>query len=86
MTPPHERLLLRIPEAAAYVSVSERTMRNWLHDGVVPSVYVGTVRRVPRKALDALVERQLREQEELAAALRAKRERRRGLTRTQQTG
>ena len=45
--PLDQRLMLSVPEAAALLGVGEQTMRNWLAEGRLAAVQVGTVRGKP---------------------------------------
>jgi excisionase family DNA binding protein len=49
--------LLRIPDAVAYLDnvIKERTMRQWIFHGKIPSVRIGAAVCVPVEALDALI-------------------------------
>lgn len=50
--------LLGIPEAAAYLGVSEPTLKRHVRDGILPSLKLGRLRKFDRKALDAWIEHQ----------------------------
>ena len=54
-----ERLLLRPSEVAEMLSVGRSTLYELLADGVVPSVRVGTVLRVPADALRTWLEEEV---------------------------
>lgn len=52
-----EPLLLRIPEAAKVLAISERLAYDWVRDGIIPIVTLGNKRRVPVGLLRELVAR-----------------------------
>jgi excisionase family DNA binding protein len=52
--------LLKVPEAAARLQVSERTFWRWLHTGSVPHVRLGEDERIVRIPVDLLDEWWLR--------------------------
>ena len=43
--------MIRVKEAAALANVSERTMRRWVQDRIVPSIRVRGLRLIPVAAL-----------------------------------
>ncbi len=54
MTEPHTPSLIDTRDAAGMLSVSERTLRNWIKNGTIPeflTVKVGGARRFKRQAL-----------------------------------
>ena len=54
MTEPHTPSLIDTRDAAGMLSVSERTLRNWMKNGTVPgflTVKVGGARRFKRQTL-----------------------------------
>lgn len=53
-------LTVRVPEAAAMLGTSERTLYRWIDEGKIPSLAVGRVRLIPLKALEEWVERETR--------------------------
>lgn len=53
MSEPHD--LMDIPETADFFSVSERTIGNWVAQGVLPSVKLGARRYFLRSVLEALL-------------------------------
>lgn len=49
-------LLMRVPEAAAFLNVKESTIRAWLLKRKLPKVHVGErCVRIPREALEKLI-------------------------------
>lgn len=47
-------------EIATIFKVTERTVRNWIKEGILPSVRIGHVVRVPAEAVFALLKSQPR--------------------------
>lgn len=58
--PISERLVLRVEEAAALLSVSRAQAYALIARGEIPSVRVGKAVRVPRRALEAWLDAQTR--------------------------
>jgi excisionase family DNA binding protein len=58
-----ERLLLRIPEAAARLGLGRSTIYELIQAGDLPAVKIGRAVRVPASRLAAWVERQTAEAE-----------------------
>jgi excisionase family DNA binding protein len=50
---PHEKILCDVAEAATLWSISERSMRDLIHQGVVPSVRFGKRVLIPVEGLRA---------------------------------
>lgn len=59
MTVPDEPLLLSTEQVADMLGISPRHVRDLLAEGVLPGVKLGHIWRVPRRALELLVERAL---------------------------
>lgn len=55
-----DRLTLRVPEAAELLGVPLSTCYQWAAEGRIPTVRVGRVVLIPRKALEAWLERESR--------------------------
>ncbi len=53
------RILLRIPEAAAALSLGRSTIYKMMESGEIPTVRVGRAVRIPLTALVAWAERQI---------------------------
>lgn len=51
-----ERLLLSTEDAANLLDLSYFTMGEMIRDGVLPSVKIGTIIRVPRRALEKWID------------------------------
>jgi excisionase family DNA binding protein len=62
-----ERLLLRIPEAAARLGVGRSTLYDLIADHAIPVVRIGRAVRIPASRLAAWVERQSEDAEALQA-------------------
>jgi excisionase family DNA binding protein len=60
-----DKLLLRPTEAAEVMGVSRAKAYELIASGVLPSVLVGSSRRVPVDALRAWIDRQLAERRDL---------------------
>lgn len=45
-----KRMFITYPEAARLLGVSRNTIAHWTQRGFIPSVRVGQVHRIPRKA------------------------------------
>jgi excisionase family DNA binding protein len=58
--PATERLALTVEEAAQQLAVSRAQMYALIRRGTVPSVKVGNSVRVPRRALEAWLDEQMR--------------------------
>ena len=52
----NEKTMMRVKEAAALANVSERTMRRWVKDRIVPSIRVRGLRLIPLNALLRLLD------------------------------
>ncbi len=52
-----DRLLLSYAESAELLGLSERTVRELVYDGELEAVHFGRARRIPRQALEALIEK-----------------------------
>lgn len=63
-TPPTR--LLTINQAADELQVSRCTMQRLILDGVVASIRIGRIRRVPSPAIDAFIEDRLEEERSIA--------------------
>ena len=50
---PHDRPLLTVPEAADYLGIGKTLAWQLVQQGVLPSVRLGRLVRVPRARLDA---------------------------------
>jgi excisionase family DNA binding protein len=57
-----EKLLWSAEEAAELLGISRATMFKLLHEGVIPSLRIGKLRRIPATTLQAWIERQMDEQ------------------------
>lgn len=53
--PPQPKLMLTVEEAGHLIGVSRTVMYDLIGDGSIQSVKIGSLRRVPRVALDAYV-------------------------------
>jgi excisionase family DNA binding protein len=51
--------LFTVPQAADYTSMSEVTLRHWISSRRIDVVRIGRAVRIPRAALDNLIERGL---------------------------
>ena len=56
-----ERLLLRVPEAAEWLSVGRSTVYELVQRGELPTVHIGRSVRIPAAAVRAWVERRAAE-------------------------
>ena len=56
-----------IPEAAAYLGVSEPTIYRWMKDGILSFYKIGNATRFSKESLDALIEKQTGRKEAEAA-------------------
>ena len=56
-----------IPEAAAYLGVSEPTIYRWMKDGILSFYKIGNATRFSRESLDAVIEKQTGRKEAEAA-------------------
>ena len=56
-----ERLLLRVPEAAEWLSVGRSTVYELVQRGELPTVHIGRSVRIPAAAVRAWVEQQAAE-------------------------
>jgi excisionase family DNA binding protein len=56
-----EPLLLKVEEAARRLSLSRTKVYELMESGELPSIKIGTARRIPRIALDEFIARQLPE-------------------------
>lgn len=52
-------VLLRVAEAARLLGISRAHMYNEMNAGRLPSLRIGTARRVPRHALEQWIDRQV---------------------------
>ncbi len=64
MTLATDQLLLRVEEAARLLGISRSHLYDELNAGTIPSVYIGAARRVPRRALEAWIDRQVEQHSE----------------------
>ena len=55
-----DRLALRVPEVAELLGTPQRTIYRWIAEGRLPTIRVGRVVLVPRRALEEWVERETR--------------------------
>ena len=55
-----ERLALRVPEVAELLGTPQRTIYRWIAEGRLPTIRVGRVVLVPRRALEEWIERETR--------------------------
>ncbi len=56
-----EKLLFSIPDAAEALSMSPATVRRRISDGTLKSMRIGSLVRIPRDELTALISRQMAE-------------------------
>ena len=68
-----DQLLLRVEEAARLLNISRSHLYDELNAGMIPLVYIGAARRVPRRALEAWIERQVEQQSEATDDLQDRR-------------
>lgn len=45
-----KRMFITYPEAAQLLGVSRNTVANWTRRGIIPTVRIGKLQRIPRKA------------------------------------
>lgn len=54
-----ESPLFTVNEVADYLRMNRQTVYKWLASGVLPKVKIGFLVRIPKKAIDDLIQRQL---------------------------
>ena len=55
--------LLKVPEAARHLSLSEKTLRELVEGNIIPHVVLGKSVRIPKTALNEFVNQQLQQEQ-----------------------
>ena len=64
-----QETLLNVKQVAEYLQLKESTIYSWAQDGKIPAIKIGRTWRFRRKDLDTWLERHLKGEDDLEAAV-----------------